>query len=79
MTLENNYEQHWHLLEQHQKRQLSSTVIAQVEIFGLLPKTPGELQSKWHQLLADFLPWRTNESRVGANSHSESWCWEGGG
>lgn len=46
MTLENNYEQHWHLLEQHQKRQLSSTVIAQVEIFGLLPKTPGELQSE---------------------------------
>lgn len=38
MTLENNYEQHWHLLEQHQKRQLSSTVIAQVNILDPYPK-----------------------------------------
>lgn len=33
MTLENNYEQHWHLLEQ-----LSSTVIAQVNILDPYPK-----------------------------------------
>lgn len=38
MTLENNYEQHWHLLEQHQKRQLSRTVIAQVNILDPYPK-----------------------------------------
>lgn len=38
MTLENNYEQHWHLLEQHQKRQLSSTVIAQVKNLDCYPK-----------------------------------------
>jgi len=38
MTLENNYEQRWHLLEQHQKRQLSSTVRAQVKILDCYPK-----------------------------------------
>lgn len=48
MTLENNYEQHWHLLEQHQKRQLSSTVIAQVNILDPYPKHLEIYKAKKH-------------------------------
>ena len=65
MTLGNNYEQYWHLLEQHQKRQLCSTVIAQVIILDPYPRHLEIYRAKTTSFfLPYFLHQRTKEPWV---------------